>query len=152
MTTRPYTVEIPLRWSDMDAYGHVNNVRFLRYLEDARVVGIHEWFGHSELLERGIVVLRHEIDYLRPLSFRSEPVAVDMWVTEVGTSSFDLAYVIRDPERVGTTKYSRAETTLAVFDVAAGHTRRLGEPERSILEARLDRPLPLRSRMRRGAI
>ncbi|MGL5850524.1 MAG: acyl-CoA thioesterase, partial [Phycicoccus sp.] len=35
----PYRVEVPLRWSDMDAYGHVNNVQFLRLLEDARVVG-----------------------------------------------------------------------------------------------------------------
>ena len=36
---RPYRVEVPLRWSDMDAYGHVNNVQYLRLLEDARVVG-----------------------------------------------------------------------------------------------------------------
>ncbi|MGX1474786.1 UNVERIFIED_CONTAM: acyl-CoA thioesterase FadM [Streptomyces canus] len=27
----------PLRWADMDAYGHVNNVVFLRYLEEARI-------------------------------------------------------------------------------------------------------------------
>lgn len=27
----------PLRWSDMDAFGHVNNVVFLRYLEEARI-------------------------------------------------------------------------------------------------------------------
>ena len=40
----PYRVDVPLRWSDMDAYGHVNNVQFLRLLEDARVVAIREWF------------------------------------------------------------------------------------------------------------
>ena len=42
--SRPYRVEVPLRWSDMDAYGHVNNVQYLRLLEDARVVGFQEWF------------------------------------------------------------------------------------------------------------
>ena len=51
---QPYRVEVPLRWSDMDAYGHVNNVQFLRLLEDARVVGIREWFvGRPSMLERG---------------------------------------------------------------------------------------------------
>ena len=35
---------VPLRWSDMDAYGHVNNVQFLRLLEDARVIAFH---GHD---------------------------------------------------------------------------------------------------------
>ena len=39
-----YRVEVPLRWSDMDAYGHVNNVQYLRLLEDARVIGFREWF------------------------------------------------------------------------------------------------------------
>ena len=41
-TERPYRVNVPLRWSDMDAYGHVNNVQFLRLLEDARVIGFEE--------------------------------------------------------------------------------------------------------------
>lgn len=151
MKTRPYTVDIALRWSDMDAYGHVNNVQFLRLLEDARVVGLAEWFGDSRLLDRGVVVLRHEIDYLRPLLFRTEPVAVDMWVTEIGAASFELGYEIRDPERVGSTRYSRAETTLAAFDVTGGHTRRLSDEERTILSTKRHRPPPMRSRMRRGA-
>ena len=39
MAVMPRTrVLTPLRWSDMDAYGHVNHVQFLRLLEDARVV------------------------------------------------------------------------------------------------------------------
>ena len=37
-----YSADVPLRWSDMDAYGHVNNVQFLRLLEDARGgLGLH---------------------------------------------------------------------------------------------------------------
>ncbi|MDQ1536954.1 MAG: acyl-CoA thioester hydrolase, partial [Actinomycetota bacterium] len=33
MSQPTYAVDVPLRWSDMDAYGHVNNVQFLRLLE-----------------------------------------------------------------------------------------------------------------------
>ena len=36
---------VPLRWSDMDAYGHVNNVQYLRLLEEARITAFAQWFG-----------------------------------------------------------------------------------------------------------
>lgn len=75
-----YRVDVPLRWSDMDAYGHVNNVQFLRLLEDARVVAIREWFlGRPSMLDEGIVVSRHAIEYRAPLTFRPAPVEA-MWV------------------------------------------------------------------------
>ena len=71
---RPYRVDVPLRWSDMDAYGHVNNVQFLRLLEDARVIGFEEWFGQDRsMLDEGVLVARHEIEYLAPLVFRHRP-------------------------------------------------------------------------------
>ncbi len=50
----------PLRWADMDAYGHVNNVVFLRYLEEARIDFL---FRPDKDFQQGSVVARHEIDY-----------------------------------------------------------------------------------------
>ena len=101
-TARPYRTEVPLRWSDMDAYGHVNNVQYLRLLEDARVIGFREWFGADKsLLDAGVVVSRHEIEYLAPLTYRPEPIEVDMWVTRTSGAGFTLGYVVRDPESLG---------------------------------------------------
>ena len=59
----------PLRWSDMDAYGHVNNVVFLRYLEEARIDFL---FRPDKDFKQGSVVARHEIDYMRPLVHRHD--------------------------------------------------------------------------------
>ena len=126
MSQRPYRVDVPLRWSDMDAYGHVNNVQFLRLLEDARVIGFQAWFGQDRsLLKEGVVVARHEIEYLAPLDFRHAPISVDMWATKISGSSFNLAYEVRDPAEVGTTLYARAETTLVAYDFATASPRRL---------------------------
>jgi acyl-CoA thioester hydrolase len=53
----------------MDAFGHVNNVTYLVYLEEARV----SLFDQAELgamLGTGVVVARNEIDYKRPLVYR----------------------------------------------------------------------------------
>ncbi|GAB3284806.1 acyl-CoA thioesterase [Sinomonas notoginsengisoli] len=99
-----YRFRLQLRFGDVDSYGHVNNVRFLQFLEDARV----HWFreplrtGPGTLAElvtpaNFTLVGRHEIEYLAPLPYRRDPVTVDLWVTRVGGSSFDLGYVVTDP-------------------------------------------------------
>ncbi len=141
-------VLVPLRWSDMDAFGHVNNVQFLRLLEDARIAVLPQWFpGGWAALELGVVVTRHEVEFRRPLDYRPDPVAVDLWVTRVGGSSFDLAYLLRDPVGVGAgSTYLVGETGMACFDVRAGATRQLSDPERAALSAHLGEPAPLRRR------
>jgi acyl-CoA thioester hydrolase len=147
MTLRPYRVDVPLRWSDMDAYGHVNNVQFLRLLEDARVIGFQDWFGQDRsLLEEGVVVARHEIEYLAPLDFRHAPISVDMWATKVSGSSFILAYEVGDPVDVGTALYARAETTLVAYDFTNAAPRRLRSDERAVLEGVSGDPVPFRWR------
>jgi len=147
MSERPYNVDVPLRWSDMDAYGHVNNVQFLRLLEDARVIGFQEWFGQDRsLLNDGVVVARHEIEYLAPLDFRHAPISVDMWATRISGSSFNLAYEVRDPDEVGTALYARAETTLVAYDFATASPRRLRLDERAVLKGVAGDPVPFRWR------
>lgn len=144
-----YHCDVPLRWSDMDAYGHVNNVQFLRLLEDARVIGFQEWFGQDRsLLDEGVLVTRHEIEYLAPLQFRHAPIAVDMWATHIGAASFELAYEVRDPVGVGTGLYARAETGLVVYDFRTQRPRRLAEEERAILERHVGTPPTFRWRRR----
>ncbi|CAM5612117.1 hypothetical protein SCALM49S_03408 [Streptomyces californicus] len=53
----------------MDAFGHVNNVVFLRYLEEARIDFMFRLAPgtNSPVVLGGSVVARHEIDYVRPL-------------------------------------------------------------------------------------
>ena len=126
----------PLRWSDMDAFGHVNNVVFLRYLEEARIdfmftqaaeAGAGEFAG-------GSVVARHEIDYLRPLVHRHEPVTVETWVTKVTAASLTVAYEVKDAEMV----YVRAATVVVPYNLEKGRPRRITAEERSFLEGYFD--------------
>ena len=85
----------------MDAFGHVNNTRFLTYLEEARVDLLFVHAGEEvarERLSSGIVVARHEIDYKAPLVFRPEPVPIDVWVSRLGNASFTVRYEIQDED------------------------------------------------------
>lgn len=141
----PYVALVPLRWSDMDAYGHVNNVQFLRLLEDARVIGIDAWAGEGpSMLDVGIVVSRHAIEYRLPLTYRPAPVRVDMWVTRIHGAGFDLGYVVRDPDEVGDAVYAVAETGLVLYDFATARPRRLDATVRATLERHVGEPVVFR--------
>jgi acyl-CoA thioester hydrolase len=128
-----------LRWSDMDAYGHVNNTTFFTYLEEARVDLLFVHAGEEiarERLSSGVVVARHEIDYQAPLVFRPEPVPIDVWVSRLTHSSFTVRYEILDD---GGPVYAKAATVLVPFDMEAGRPRRVSDEERAALEPFLDR-------------
>ncbi len=127
-----------LRWSDMDAYGHINNTTFFTYLEEARVDLLFVNAGGEvarERLSSGVVVARHEIDYKAPLVFRPEPVAIDVWVARLSNSSFELRYQILDDDGP---VYAEAATVLVPFDIARGRPRRVSDEERAALEPFLE--------------
>ena len=78
--TKPpeYAVQVPLRWGDMDAFGHINNVEFLRLLEQARIIAFKDWYGKERsVVKEGLLVAHQEIDYLVQLDYRSTPIEVD---------------------------------------------------------------------------
>ncbi len=120
-----------MRWGDMDAYQHVNNVAYFSYLEEARVDMLFV-LGDSEgmaALGRGVVVAHHDIDYLAPLVYSPFGVAIDLWVSRVGGSSFTVAYDVHDDTR----SYARASTVLVPYDMSLGRPRRLAEEELTFL-------------------
>lgn len=132
----------PLRWSDMDAFGHVNNVVFLRYLEEARIDFMFRLApgDGSPSFAGGSVVARHEIDYKLPLVHRHEPVTIESWVTKIGAASLTIAYEVKDaadadsPERV----YVRASTVVVPYNLEAARPRRISAEEKSFLLEYLD--------------
>ncbi|WP_029088827.1 acyl-CoA thioesterase [Brevibacterium album] len=164
----PFTrVLIELRWGDMDAYGHVNNVTQLRLLEEARVRAfgsptaardaapvdtpgaggavlgdplpgvLGDASGDTDLL-----VLSHRIEYREPIPYREGPVAVDCVVSAVSPVSMTVGYVIGEPD--GSAAYTVAETVVVFVDSQTGRARRIREDERARLEPALTAPVPLR--------
>lgn len=134
----------------MDALGHVNNVVYLRYLQEARVdmLFVHAPLHGAEELAEGVVVARHEIGYRAPLRYRSGAVRVETWVRGIGTASFTLGYEVLDiAEDSRRLVYAVATTVLVPYDLEDAHPRRVAAEERRVLEAFLeaDGPAPGRS-------
>ncbi|MDQ3480355.1 MAG: acyl-CoA thioesterase [Actinomycetota bacterium] len=128
----PHVYDAHVRFSDVDVYGHVNNVKYFEYYQEARL-GFLSSLGGGEG-DFALVVARVAVDYRRPILFRTEPYAVDTWVVRVGRSSFTLGSEIRDGSEV----LSRAETVLVTFDIETRRARPLREIESERLLADLN--------------
>lgn len=118
--------EVHMRWSDMDAYRHVNNSAYLAYLEQARVA---MFFHRNEGFNAGTVISRHEIDYVRPIVYHPKPLRVEVWIEKVGGARFTVRYEIYDDDVLT----ARASTVCVTFDFTADRPRRITDEERGIL-------------------
>ena len=125
-----YSVDVALRWSDMDVFGHVNNNKYLVLLEEARVALMFDEAGEAGLggFREGIVVARHEIDYLLPVTVPAA-ARVELWVEQVGNASFAVAYEVYADDKM----CARAKSVLVPYDVDERRPRRLTEPELEFL-------------------
>jgi acyl-CoA thioester hydrolase len=125
-----FVYQCSLRWSDLDAYGHVNNARFLTLYEEARVALMFVAARKAGVLsfEQGIVISRHEVDYLRTVDY-GDPVRIELWIEEIRPSRFTVGYELFDDDEVA----SRARTVCVPFDLATGRPRRLSAAEQEFL-------------------
>jgi acyl-CoA thioester hydrolase len=127
----------------MDAYGHVNNAQFARLLEEARIA----WFtlddGRS-MVDNGLIVANLCIDYLAPLTYRPEPVAVDVWACDQRGSSITVCYEVRDISDAEVV-YARASTVMVAFDLRRGRPRHLHSWERDRVQQHSGDPVVLRT-------
>ncbi len=117
-----YTNQQFVRWDDIDAFGHVNNAKYLTYIQEAR-------FLWSPLLE--MVVAKAEVDYLVPIYVGGRFYDITLWVEQIGNSSFTLGYeVIGDNGVV----HAKVKTVQVAVSMETKKSRPLTEPERELLK------------------
>jgi len=157
-------VPISLRWSDLDAYGHVNNAAMFGLLEEAR---IHAFWAGDESYDgkidesvpatrifRGgpdagttILIARQQAEYLAPIPYLRDPLDVEMWVGALGGASMDVCYEVYSPSGVTPrVLFARALTTIVIIDAVEQKPRRITDAERAVIENIVDAPLSFRER------
>lgn len=86
------------RISDLDGQGHVNNVNYSEYLQEARVNLKTVLMGVERARTFGQVVAKMEITYKVSLLHGPEPIPVDAWVSKIGNKSYEITYRIYDEQ------------------------------------------------------
>jgi acyl-CoA thioester hydrolase len=129
------TVSVPVRWGDLDAYGHVNNVAIMGLLEQARVQAF--WETPRPVLPPlaagapvQVVVADAHVTYRRAIAYTQE-VEIEVTVPRVGGASFVIGYAIVVDGEIAV----EATTTLALIDVATWRPMRLDPQQRARLAA-----------------
>ena len=115
---REFVFEVPLRWGDMDAMQHVNNVMYFRLMEEARI----QWFaklGFNTLPQGEAPILAHAAcDFARAMTYPAVAV-VKQSVTRVGRSSVEMGLVIERKDEPGVA-YATGRTVIVWYDYSAG--------------------------------
>ena len=124
----PYSVDIQVRFRDLDPMSHVNNALYVTYLEQARAEFYADVVG--EPLGDINTVLRHlEVSYERAIEL-DEDVTVELAVDELGESSVPMDYEIR----AGDSLCATAKTVQVFFDPDAGGSTPIPERYRERLD------------------
>lgn len=122
----PYTVTIAVGNNDIDDLGHVNNAAYVRWLErcawrhsESLGLGVAEY----KELDRAMVVLRHEIDYLAA-AYLGDEVVVATWIVESDnrlrlTRHFQ---ILRSADQM---TLLRARSTFVCIELSTGKARRM---------------------------
>lgn len=117
-----------MRWSDMDAQGHVNNVAIVDFLQEARVAFFRAGPA-STLLADGVVVVSHQVVYLGSVAYSDRPLTIGLGVSSLGASRFEIAYELRQDERL----VGKARTVLCPFNFATNRPARIPSDIHSFL-------------------
>ena len=127
-----FKTSIPIRFADIDLFGHVNNAVYLTYFEIARSIywkEIIEW--NWELM--GIIIANAEVSYLKPIQLNDDILAY-VKTSDIGKSSFTLKYalvkVVNGQEELCTT----GSTTCVSFDYANNKPAQIPQESRMKME------------------
>jgi len=148
-----------VRWSDLDAYRHVNNASMLRLLEEARIDAfwvsggtVGETSGAAVLDGRPdaatmTLIARQELEYLVPVPYLRAPLDVQIWIGRLGGASLEVCYEVWSPAAVEpAVLYTKASTSIVLVDTASRTPRRITDDERAAWTPFVEEPLTFRRR------
>ena len=127
-----HTTRIPIRWGDMDAYGHVNNTVYFRYMEQARV----EWLEAMDIVVGPVgeapVIINASCTFLVPMNYPGT-VEVRTYIGQLGRSSIPTYVEMRI--QGDDTLYAEGAAKVVWMDTGTGKSVPLPDRIRAALEA-----------------
>lgn len=126
---------VEVRWSDMDAYQHINHARMVTLLEEARIPWLMADGVPTATLRNSAVITDLRVRYRGQLRHDDSPLDVVMWTQQLRAVDFTVGYEVRPHGAAMSTPPSIvASTQIAVFDIATQRLRRLAPAEREYLQ------------------
>ena len=97
-----------IRWGDMDAFGHVNNTVYFRYMESGRIAFLEDAAGDLEIKDEGPVLVTAHCTFVKQLKYPGE-IEIRTFAGPAGRSSFEVTHEIRMVDAEGKADVIAAE-------------------------------------------
>ena len=128
-----FVAAVPVRWSDIDMYQHVNHATMVTILEEARVPFLREPFG-ADITSIGLLIADVRVTYKDQLRLIDSPLQVTVWVKRLRAVDFTLGYEVRSVSADPDSKPAVvAESQLAAVDIEQQSLVRLSAHHRECL-------------------
>jgi acyl-CoA thioester hydrolase len=132
--TLAYTTPVPVRWSDIDMYQHINHATMVTILEEARVPFLREPFV-TDITTTGLLIAEVRVSYKGQLRLIDSPLQVTIWVDRLRAVDFTLGYEVRSVNATPESKPAViAQSQLAAFDIDEQRLVRLAPHHREYLQ------------------
>jgi acyl-CoA thioester hydrolase len=113
-----HSLAMPVRWGDMDALGHVNNILYLQYFEQSRIAWSESLGYGLDQRSEGMILLKSSITYLKPVTYPAN-IEIRLYAGRLGRTSFALVNELR-VEGKGDELWTEGEFLIVWFDYRAG--------------------------------
>jgi acyl-CoA thioester hydrolase len=130
-----FVAQVPLRWTDQDAYRHLNHARAVTLLEEARIALFFDRAAADGVgtFSSGLLVVGLGVEYKRQVAYRAHTLRVVMTVDEVRAATFVIRYALHDGPAGDAPVAITAHTRMAPFDLVAQRPRRISAEEKAWL-------------------
>lgn len=130
-----FTATVPVRWSDMDAFGHINHARMVTLMEEARIEWLLSAGEQYQPLIKSAMIVHVDIRYRAQLRTDDGPLRIGMWIKGFRSVDFTIGYEIRSGAAAAESAKPAcvASTQMAVVDIEAHALRRLTPTEKEYL-------------------
>ena len=129
-----FVAPVPVRWSDIDMYQHINHATMVTILEEARVPFLKAPFG-ADITSIGLLIADVRVTYKDQLRLADSPLHVTIWTERLRAVDFTLGYEVRsvnaDPESKPAVT---AESQLAEVHIEEQRLVRLSSQHREYLQ------------------
>ena len=129
-----HKISIKVRFSDLDAMGHVNNASYLSYLEEARLAYYNQVLKvNTNNLDFNAVIARIEIDYVDQIRL-GDDIEVYTRTSKIGSKSSDVEHIVVVTTGGNKKIAARALTKLVSFDYRKNTSVPVSEGAKKVIE------------------
>jgi acyl-CoA thioester hydrolase len=123
---------IEVRYGDLDPQGHLNNAKYLTYMEQARIAYVRHlgiWQGGS-FLDVGFILAEVQVTFKAPILW-GQPIQVGVRILRLGNKSFDVLYTIEDSQTGS--EHASGSTVQVAYDYHSAQTISIPDAWREII-------------------